>query len=153
MTTGDKTTLSMLKHNIRWWVICTSHILYTTHSSNCNSDTIYYFWYHLLSFCCGLFLHLEKACTLSSCSPTFILCWVPVATCGTTSGIEWSQIVHISANHPAWGIQQTDVEMISVPAADRDLVVRMRAIVPVPISRRTRAATPPHIAMQSSDHT
>ena len=56
-------------------------------------------------------------------------CWVPVATCATTSGIEWS---HIPAIHPALH-GAYNKQMISVPAAGRDLAVRMRAIVPAPI--------------------
>ena len=101
VTAGNKTTLSMLKHNIRWWVICISHILYTIHSSNCNSDTIL----PILTFSqpAVKFIYIVSAAVLQwllSLRKHIIVltnlqklpCWVPVATCATTSGIEWSQI-------------------------------------------------------------
>ena len=106
--------------------------------------------------CCVKFIYLVSAAVLQwlpscrdleptahhhpHCSPTFrsFSGWVPVATCATTSGIEWS---HISAIHPALH-GAYNKQMISVPAAGRDLAVRMRAIVPAPIFPACGGAPP-----------
>ena len=80
-----------------------SHILCITHSSNCNSDAILHILQlavksiYIVSAVALQWLLAFGENTLSS-SPLANLqklspCWVPVATCATTSGTEWSQII------------------------------------------------------------